>query len=190
MRMDVTSIYPLMAFTAMNNLFGVYISIDGGTTWEKKWDVTEHANHYTEEELYSIYETYYWVQVAPDELWNNFSIDLNDYFNKDIQIAIRYESEGSGTSVYVDNITINGPTGLHSIDPVKNVKVTVQADRFVLSYPAGTTSIAVYNVAGQKIAEYTLNPDGKQSIPTAGLPKGVYILKFAGKTGETVKVIK
>jgi hypothetical protein len=78
------------------------------------------------------------------------------------------------------------------INPVtsKNVKVVNQGDRFVLTYPAGTASVTVYNVAGQKIAEYALNPDGTYSIPAAHWSKGIYVMKFAGKANETVKVIK
>lgn len=72
----------------------------------------------------------------------------------------------------------------------KTVKVFSQGDRFVLTCPAGTSSVAVYSVAGQKFAEYALNSAGTYSIPAARLPKGVYILKFAGKTNEMVKVVK
>lgn len=84
------------------------------------------------------------------------------------------------------------PTGITTVkaNRAKEVKVVRQGDRFVLSYPAGTTSVAVYNAAGQRIAEYALNPSGTYSIPAARLPKGIYILKFAGKTNEAVKVVK
>ncbi|MDR0733557.1 MAG: choice-of-anchor J domain-containing protein [Dysgonamonadaceae bacterium] len=80
-----------------------------------------------------------------------------------------------------------------AITVVKNadaVKVSNQGDRFLLAYPAGTTSVSVYGAAGQKLGEYVLNASGTTSIPTTHLPKGVYILKFAGKTHEVVKVVK
>ena len=80
-------------------------------------------------------------------------------------------------------------TGINTVSS-NAVKVFSQGDRFVLTCPAGTSSVAVYSVAGQKFAEYTLNSAGTCSIPAARLPKGVYILKFAGKTNETVKVVK
>ena len=80
-------------------------------------------------------------------------------------------------------------TGISTVSS-NAVKVFSQGDRFVLACPAGTSSVAVYSVAGQKVAEYPLNSAGTCSIPAARLPKGVYILKFAGKTNETVKVVK
>ncbi|MDR2691062.1 MAG: choice-of-anchor J domain-containing protein [Dysgonamonadaceae bacterium] len=86
-------------------------------------------------------------------------------------------------------ITQGNATGIGAVKSEK-VKVVRQGDRFALSYPAGTSSVAVYSAAGQKIAEYALNPAGTHSIPAARLPKGVYILKFAGKTGETAKAVK
>jgi hypothetical protein len=81
-------------------------------------------------------------------------------------------------------------TGIPSINGKSLVSAVRQGDRFVLTYPAGTSSVAVYNVAGQRIAEYALNSGGTYSIPASNLPKGVYLLKFAGKTNETIKVIK
>jgi hypothetical protein len=80
-------------------------------------------------------------------------------------------------------------SGINTVN-AKSVKVFSRGDYFVLSYPVGTPSVAIYNVAGQKIAEYALNSDGTYSIPVSLLPKGVYILRFAGKTNETVKVVK
>ncbi|GHT53887.1 hypothetical protein FACS189451_06560 [Bacteroidia bacterium] len=81
-------------------------------------------------------------------------------------------------------------TGIDPVSPAKNVKVVNQGDRFVLTHPAGNGSVTIYSVTGQKVAEYALNPNGTTSIPAANWAKGVYVLKVAGKTNETVKVIK
>ncbi|MDR0505810.1 MAG: T9SS type A sorting domain-containing protein [Dysgonamonadaceae bacterium] len=80
-----------------------------------------------------------------------------------------------------------------SFNPVnssKNIKIVSSGDSFQLAYPEGIVSVAVYNVAGQKVGEYALTSSGTFSIPTANLSRGIYILKFAGKTNETVKVVK
>jgi hypothetical protein len=86
-----------------------------------------------------------------------------------------------------------GNAAFSSVNPVRTanaVKVFSQGDRFLLNYPAETTSVVLYGAAGQKIAEYPLHSSGACSIPAAHLPRGVYILKFAGKTNESVKILK
>jgi hypothetical protein len=68
-------------------------------------------------------------------------------------------------------------------------KVARQGDNFVLSYPASATSVSVYNVTGQKVAEHKLNAGGSYTLPAANWAKGIYILKFNG-TNNAVKVLK
>ena len=48
------------------------------------------------------------------------------------------------------------------------------------------TSVAVYNLAGQKVAEAVFA--GKATVPAADLAKGVYVVKFNDNT--VVKVAK
>jgi hypothetical protein len=64
-----------------------------------------------------------------------------------------------------------------------------QGDNFLLSYPAGVSSVSVYNVAGQKVAEYKLNASGTYTMQTANLANGVYVLKFNG-SNTVVKILK
>ncbi|MDR0506403.1 MAG: T9SS type A sorting domain-containing protein [Dysgonamonadaceae bacterium] len=180
MRKDVTPV-----FDKLNNLVEVYISDDGGTTWTKKWSNEADAARYTYDELMEI------VMGLREIEWLSVSIDLGEYLNKNIKIAFRYWNNGFGESAFINYVEVVGSnTGFKAINPNNDVKAYAKGDNFVVSYPAGTTSAAVYNVAGQKIAEYTLNPAGSCSIPAANLPKGVYVIKFAGKGAESVKVIK
>ncbi|MDR1980280.1 MAG: T9SS type A sorting domain-containing protein [Tannerellaceae bacterium] len=81
-------------------------------------------------------------------------------------------------------------TGISTIVRTSAVKAVRQGDTFLLSYPNGTTAVAVYTLAGQKVSEHTLNASGRYTLPAADLSKGVYLLKFSGKTTETLKVIK
>lgn len=60
---------------------------------------------------------------------------------------------------------------------------------FELTYPETATSVTVYNVLGQRVAEYQLTSEGSFSMPTADLNNGVYVLKFNG-TNYSVKVLK
>jgi hypothetical protein len=80
-------------------------------------------------------------------------------------------------------------TGLRHIQTT-SVKVARQGTNFVLSYPEGTKTVAVYNITGQKIKEYNLNGSATYTISTNDLAKGVYIFKFSGKTNESVKVVR
>ena len=80
-------------------------------------------------------------------------------------------------------------TGITLVQTTKATAIC-QGDNFLLTYPDETTSVALYNITGQKIAQHTLNPQGTSVIPVANLPKGIYVLKFAGKIEDTIKVIK
>jgi hypothetical protein len=77
------------------------------------------------------------------------------------------------------------------ITPVKttSTKVVNQGDKFLLSYPSDINAVALYTVTGQKVGAYSLPATGRFTLPVANLTKGVYVLKFTGKTNETVKVI-
>jgi hypothetical protein len=69
------------------------------------------------------------------------------------------------------------------------IQVIRQGNSFQLTYPKAAQSVAVYNIAGQKVAEKALNASGMDFLPAAHLANGVYILKFNG-INATVKVIK
>jgi hypothetical protein len=84
-------------YGAMHTIVEAYISVDGGE-WIKKWDSNEDALSYTEDELYDIEMN----SIFP---WVKVDIDLKEYVNKDIKVAIRYWDDG-GESVYVDNVTV------------------------------------------------------------------------------------
>ena len=66
-----------------------------------------------------------------------------------------------------------------------NSKVSVVDGNFVVESD-NATSVAVYNLAGQKVAEAAFA--GKATVPAADLAKGVYVVKFNDNT--VVKVAK
>lgn len=66
-----------------------------------------------------------------------------------------------------------------------NSKVAVVDGNFVVESD-NATSVAVYNLAGQKVAEAAFA--GKATVPAADLAKGVYVVKFNDNT--VVKVAK
>jgi hypothetical protein len=80
-------------------------------------------------------------------------------------------------------------TGISTVQSVASVKAVRQGDNFQLSYPASATSVSVYNIAGQRIAEHKLNVTGTYTLPAGNLAKGVYVLKFNG-TNSAIKILK
>ena len=73
---------------------------------------------------------------------------------------------------------------------VSNVRAYVNNNNIYVAYPEGTTSVSVYNAVGQLVGNYRLDPSGAAILPGANLTKGIYFLKFSGKTNETIKVVK
>jgi hypothetical protein len=98
-------------------------------------------------------------------------------------------SEGISTIIRVKQ----GDADWSAIAPVKTletIKAARQGDNFVLSYPATATSVAVYNIAGQKVTDYKLNANGTYTLPVGNLANGVYVLKFNDAQSTAVKILK
>ena len=86
-------------------------------------------------------------------------------------------------------VTQGDVTGV-STETVSVVNAVRNGDNFELSYPAEMNAVTVINAAGQVVASYKLSENGKFSVPTANLSKGLYILKFNGEKSATVKILK
>ncbi len=98
----------------------------------------------------------------------------------------------SGGDVLVFNIDQNiTNSGIVENEAASKVKIVYKDDSFDLSYPVEYTSVNVYNISGQLVDSYNLPNDGVFSIPAGDLAKGIYLLKFSGRSvGETVKAVK
>lgn len=69
-------------------------------------------------------------------------------------------------------------------------KVVRNGNDFVLSYPAGATSVMVVNALGQNVAQYDLPAGGQTTVPAAVLSNGLNIFKFNGAGNIAVKAMK
>ena len=87
------------------------------------------------------------------------------------------------------NVKQGDYTGLEANKATKT-KVISKASAFELSYTSDFNSVAIYNVAGQVVANYQLPTNGRLIVPNNNLNKGIYIFKFTGKTTETAKSIR
>jgi alpha-L-arabinofuranosidase len=81
-------------------------------------------------------------------------------------------------------------TKIAPVDPTVSAQVIRQGDDFVLTYPSDMTSLAVYKLTGQCIAEYPLNAFGKHFMSAGNLNKGAYVFQFNGQTSAAVKLLK
>jgi hypothetical protein len=79
--------------------------------------------------------------------------------------------------------------GIDSPSAGHRVKVLHKGDFYELIYPGELfNSATVYTISGQKIASYSLSPDGRFILPASAMNRGVYILRMGGKTTETIKI--
>lgn len=73
---------------------------------------------------------------------------------------------------------------------VEEVNAYVSGDVLNLAYGEGYTRADVYNVAGVKVAGYTLPQGGQYTASMSGLSDGVYVVVLNGEKSATVKVVK
>lgn len=84
--------------------------------------------------------------------------------------------------------TLSSPTSISEVAQGRtDVTAFINGTDFQLSYPEGTASVQILNVAGQTVGSYDLEGTSA-AIPAAGLAKGLYLLKF--DNGTTVKVMR
>ena len=70
------------------------------------------------------------------------------------------------------------------------IKAIREGDTFVLLYPQDTTSVSVYDMSSQLLAEYALNSEGMHTMSANHLTCGAYLLRFNDKEQTTLKVLK
>lgn len=79
--------------------------------------------------------------------------------------------------------------GVESVSTGK-LTATISGEDLVVSYPQGYTQATVLTTSGQVVASVALSAEGGQTISVAGLPKGIYLVKFDGVEPQTLKVVK
>lgn len=99
---------------------------------------------------------------------------------------IVFKTYGAQAVVHVSQGNV---TGIASVKETRS-KVYNSGSAFELTYPAEFSKVTLFNLSGQVVGDYNLPSAGKFSIPTNSISKGVYLLKFAGKETETVKVTR
>lgn len=98
-----------MAFTGWNTHPEVLVSTDDGATWDKIWDCKEHAQSFSEDELWD-------DAMSMAHPFYDFRVDLSKYTGKKIKIAFRHVGE-NGESIELDNVEVSLPVveGLYDV---------------------------------------------------------------------------
>jgi hypothetical protein len=97
-----------------------------------------------------------------------------------------FKTWGAQVTVHVSQGTVSG---IPTVNVTKS-KVYSTESSFELTYPGEFNNVSLIGLSGQVIGNYALPASGKFSISNAGISKGIYFLKFAGKEFETVKVVR
>ena len=157
----------------------VMTSTDEGKTWNEVFDLAKDviANR-TDRECYDTEFTSYL----------RYQINVSELAGKNAKFAFRYvrdEGEWMGNSMAVDAVKVlhKEPT---SINDVKDVAPVVTKIGNTFTVNTNAQSVAVYNIAGQKIAEKSLAAD--KAIDASEWANGIYILRLSN--GTAVKVAK
>lgn len=104
-----------------------------------------------------------------------------------VDVVISDNKGGQCTFEVVQNLF----TGINSLPINFHVKAINKEDFFELIYPAEWFDTAnIYSISGQKVASYILPSGGRFNLPVSTIVQGVYILKFEGKTTETIKIVR
>ena len=80
-------------------------------------------------------------------------------------------------------------TGI-TTNPVSQIRVGNYNSSLELMYPGEVySSVDIFTIDGKRVGTYRLPEEGRCVIPSNGLLKGVYLLRFTGKNTETVKIM-
>ena len=109
-------------------------------------------------------------------------IPLSDIYNTNDGKAVKLSFLIDMNGVFPRNL------GTSSVIVQDQVSVRQQGGHIELVYPADASSVAIYAITGQKVAEYALDKTGTSSLSTDRLGKGIYILKFKG-INAAVKIL-
>jgi len=110
-----------------------------------------------------------------------------------LPVGIKGRAASVKVATYGADMTINVSQGdVTGVPELKfsDTKVLSKTHSFDLSYTPDFTSVTVYNVSGQVIANYELPIAGKLVIPSTNMNKGLYLFRFKGQKTETVKALR
>lgn len=131
-------------------------------------------------------------EAAADE-WEEVNVDLSQYDNKNVYIALQYISNSKeGVVMMVDDIEVStGATGIISGQTdANNIKVSAEGGNVHITATQPLTSVKLFSLSGLEI--YSCNTASAHShiIPAQTMPSGIYIVKAKTAGGERIFKLK
>lgn len=129
---------------------------------------------------------------APTD-WTKVTVDLSQYDNKDVYIAIQYCSTYlENYFMMIDDISVisDNVTGIGGIQKAGNLKVSSYGGVLHITSDSAIGSVSVYDMAGAQVYRNSGITATELSVPTSQWASGVYIARVsaAGST-QTVKFV-
>jgi len=150
----------------------LYLSIDGGLTWDPIWDETTDGTSWNDDE------------------WNYASVNVPDAIGEpSVMFAFVYEGF-DGSYVGIDEVMVDtigdNTTGKFamSLSPIKtNVYPNPATNKVNVETTASVNEINIYNSMGQLVIK-SENPSYLTSIDVSSLPEGLYNIILHTNTGQ------
>ncbi|MDR6967476.1 hypothetical protein J2X31_001487 [Flavobacterium arsenatis] len=132
-----------------------------------------------------------WEEYTTTDEYQQITIDLTDYQGTDTFIGIRHADAEENKPIFIDNMIWQSTLGNNPVEvndlryypnPVKEV--------LNLSYSENISTVAVFNLLGQMVADYTVNSTSTQ-VNMSAFSSGAYVVKITvGNQTKTIKIIK
>ena len=184
--LQLNAAYNCLEFSDTKRTERLEVSVNGGIAVNSQGEQGSRLFPSLSWEDLQIKEISNWLKIAAVD---HSAFDINGYYTIKVE-AEPLPANLEGRTGYVrifsegNTATIAVAQGQTAIMPVEEKSMLMQIVRegndLVLSYPVEATTVAVYTVSGQKIAEHPLSIGGNDRISTGNWAKGVYILKFKG----------
>lgn len=141
---------------------------------------------------YNSFEAIGGVREAAVDEWEEVTVDLSRYDNKNVYIALQYVSTSlEGVVMMVDDIEVlTGATGT-GIGKTVADDITLSANGRHIQLKAGEelTKVSIFNVSGVEV--YSCAPQTDSLVITSEfISGGIYIVKAETKSGEKIFKIK
>ena len=130
------------------------------------------------------------VRQAAEE-WEKVEVDLADYNNKEVYVAIQYVGEKfKNVCLMVDDIRINTELidGVEELTSTVNVYPNPVENELFLATDVNVEEISIYDIYGRQVLSQRVNESmSQQVVDVTDLNAGVYFVKLKTDEGDIVR---
>ncbi len=129
------------------------------------------------------------IRLAPQEDWQLVTVDLKEYDNKEVYVAVQYVGVMlENVCLMVDDIRVKGDgiDGVSStMGDVANVSYNAYNEVLTATASEGIIGMSIYNMQGQVVYTAHVDYSNQYRVSVAGYAPGVYIARVSTTTGCT-----